>query len=1000
MILAAPIFPAIRLNPLALSLIWRIDEAFRFLPPFWMSQAIDPPSAERDGILALTAFLVERRQQIVDSWIEGVRGLDCIRSAQTSDPAEIADHLPRLLDNLFALLRGEPVANQIRLDAQAHGQQRWEQGCHQEEVIREMALASRLLFVHGFDAFEDANPGVSRASLRQARALIAHFFEDAAAGSVRQFARRRQEQIGALNDQLRDSEQARVAEAQKALTTLAEQRRLALDAARMGWWTYDFATHQMNCDTRFREILGVGPEETSVEKISSFTHPDDRGKVSAACEQRIQGLDPESFSVEHRVVLDDGSMRWVHAQLQVIFEPAGESLHPVSLIGTLADITADKTSRDALLESEERNRLTIEGAQLGAFSWEIHSQHLHWNDKLKEFYFLPREAEVTVELARSRVHPDDRTATWSVVDEAVAEGKAYQVEYRVVSPEDGRVRWLHVTGQAFTGEATQGVTHVRGVVADITAAKSAQTHLRELADAMPQIVWSAQPDGILDYTNRRWYEFIGQTEAEVDVANWGVRVHPDDLAAAGAVWAGCVASGQPYSTEFRVRRADGAYRWFLVRALAIRHADGSVARWYGTCTDIHDQRALLEQNAQLLESERAARAEAERTSRVKDEFLATLSHELRTPLTAILGWTQVLRGDPANSPEIEQGLGTIERNARAQKGIIEDLLDMSSIISGKVRLDVQRLNLASVIEAAVDTVRPAANAKNIRLRPVIDPQARSVAGDPNRLQQVFWNLLSNALKFTPKGGSVQIILERVNSHLEVHVIDSGEGIAPEFLPNVFDRFRQQDASTTRRHGGLGLGLAIVKQLVELHGGSIHVDSAGLGLGTAVRVMLPLTAIRPVDDPLELERRHPQSGLAPAPFSSEILRLDGVQVIVVDDEVDARNLIKRLLEDRAAVVRTAGSAEEAFELLRADRPDVLISDIGMPVEDGYDLIRRVRALPRDRGGATPAIALTAYARSEDRQKVILAGFQLHLAKPVEAGELLASVASLAGRTGNG
>ncbi len=963
-----------------------------------MSRVIDS-SPDRDGMLALAAFLAERREPIVGSWIEGVRCLDCIRTAEMSNGAEVADPLPKLLDNLCALLRSEPIADRIRLDAQAHGQRRWEQGCHQEEVIREMALASRLLFIHGFDPFEDANPGVPRSSLRQARALIAQFFEEAAAGSVRQFAHRRQEQIGALNDQLRDSEQAHAAEAQKALTTLAEQRRLALDAARMGWWSYDFATRQMRWDARFREIFGIGPEENRVEKISSFTHPDDRGITSAACALRIEGRDPESFSVEHRVVLDDGSLRWIHAQLQVIFEGEGEAMHPVTLIGTVADITAEKAAHDALRESEERHRLTIEGAQLGTFSWELHSDGLHWNDKMKEFYFLPLETEVTVELARSRVHPDDREASRRVVEEAIAEGNPYGLDYRVVSPDGSRVRWLHVTGQAFTGESTQGVTHVRGVAADITAEKGAQTHLRELADAMPQIVWSARPDGVLDYTNRRWYEFIGKAEAEVDVADWGARVHPDDLAGAGAAWAQCVASGQAYAIEFRVRRADETYRWFLVRALPIRSADGSVARWYGTCTDIHDQRALLEQNAQLLESERAARSEAERTSRVKDEFLATLSHELRTPLTAILGWTQVLRGDPANSEEIEQGLGTIERNARAQKGIIEDLLDMSSIISGKVRLDVQRLDLVSVIEAAVDTVRPAANAKGIRLRPVIDPQARTVAGDPNRLQQVFWNLLSNAIKFTPKGGSVQVILERVNSHLEVHVIDSGEGIAPEFLPNVFDRFRQQDASTTRRHGGLGLGLAIVKQLVELHGGSIHVDSAGLGEGTAVRVMLPLTAIRPADHPHELERRHPHAGPAAAPISSEPLNLDGVKVLVVDDELDARNLVKRLLEDRDATVWTAGSAKEAFDLLLAERPDVLVSDIGMPGEDGYALIRRVRALPRDQGGATPAMALTAYARSEDRQKVIIAGFQLHLAKPVEAGELLALVASLAGRTGN-
>ncbi len=423
-------------------------------------------------------------------------------------------------------------------------------------------------------------------------------------------------------------------------------------------------------------------------------------------------------------------------------------------------------------------------------------------------------------------------------------------------------------------------------------------------------------------------------------------------------------------------------------------------RSWGEVERSRDARALAESEAkfrQMADSERAARTEAERTSRMKDEFLATLSHELRTPLNAILGWTQVLRGEPSNSEDVEAGLATIERNACAQNGIIEDLLDMSKIISGKVRLDVQQLDLASVVEAAVETVRPAATAKGIRLQSVLDPQARHVTGDPNRLQQVFWNLLTNAIKFTPKGGRVQVALKRIHSHLEVDVIDSGEGIATEFLPHVFDRFRQQDASTTRKHGGLGLGLAIVKQLVELHGGSVHVDSAGASQGTTFRVMLPLLAVQSADDFPDEARQHPQAAAAAPTIAIDTLDLAGIKVLVVDDEIDARALIKRLLEDRGATVRTAASVVHAVEALRAELPDVLVSDIGMPEQDGYALIRQVRALPPEQGGRLLALALTAYARSEDRMKAILAGFQNHLAKPVEAVELLVLVANLAGRT---
>jgi CheY-like chemotaxis protein len=341
-------------------------------------------------------------------------------------------------------------------------------------------------------------------------------------------------------------------------------------------------------------------------------------------------------------------------------------------------------------------------------------------------------------------------------------------------------------------------------------------------------------------------------------------------------------------------------------------------------------------------------------------------------------------------------LNVIERNARAQAQIIQDLLDMSSIISGKARLEVQKLDLSSVIEATVETVLPAAQAKGIRLQVVMDPMAGPVRGDPNRLQQVFWNLLTNAVKFTPRNGRIQMALSRVNSHLEVEVSDSGEGIDPKFLPHVFDRFRQADASSTRKHGGLGLGLSIVKQLVELHGGTITAKSDGKDLGSTFRVSLPLMVT--AEDPAELPRlrEHAKQAATPAALD-EIVESDllGVTILVVDDEPDARALIERLLTDSRARVITAASAAEAFTILVSESPDILLSDIGMPGEDGYALIKRIRALPEK--GSLPAIALTAYARTDDRIKAIQAGYHMHLAKPVEPVELLAMVQSIAQRT---
>ncbi len=402
-----------------------------------------------------------------------------------------------------------------------------------------------------------------------------------------------------------------------------------------------------------------------------------------------------------------------------------------------------------------------------------------------------------------------------------------------------------------------------------------------------------------------------------------------------------------------------------------------------------------EERKHLLESERSARSAVERMSEMKDEFLATLSHELRTPLSAILGWSQILRRGPRNDADLRKGLDTIERNARVQTQLIEDLLDMSRITSGKVRLDIQPVAPVSFIEAAVETVRPAADAKGIRLEKLLDPTAGPIAGDPSRLQQVIWNLLSNAIKFTPKDGKVQIMLERVNSHIEINVADTGVGIKPEFLAHVFERFRQADASTTRRYGGLGLGLSIVKHLVELHGGTVRVSSAGENRGSVFSVHLPLTAVHRQGQ--NEARLHPQTPTATI-MDFKTVDLSGIKVVVVDDEIDACDLVKRVLADCQAEVHTASTAAEALVLVERERPHVLVSDIGMADIDGYELLRRVRALGSARGGKVPAIALTAFARSEDRTRALHAGFLVHVSKPVEPSELVATVASVAGRTG--
>jgi PAS domain S-box-containing protein len=539
--------------------------------------------------------------------------------------------------------------------------------------------------------------------------------------------------------------------------------------------------------------------------------------------------------------------------------------------------------------------------------------------------------------------------------------------------------------------------------------EAARAHLAAIVESSDDAIVSKTLDGIIRSWNSGAQRIFGYTAEEV-IGKPVLILLPKDREEEEIGILRRLRAGErvDHFESIRVTK-DGRHIDVSLTISPVRDASGRIIGASKVARDITRQKAaerelkILKEAAdvanrqkdELLESERAARGEAERASRTKDEFLANLSHELRTPLNAILGWAQILLSDPEKE-DIKEGVEIIERNARVQTQIIEDLLDMSRIVSGKIRLDVQRVDLAGIVRSSVESVKPTADAKSIRLHTVLDAFAGPVSGDPNRLQQVFWNLLTNALKFTPKGGRIQVLLERVNSHLEVSVIDSGEGIDPEFLPFVFDRFRQADGGTARRHGGLGLGLAIVKQLTELHGGHVRAKSAGKGTGSTFVVALPLTVIHPGND--ESERRHPASG-GTRMMGDTCVKIEGVRVLLVDDEPDARALVKRLLEDCKAIVTTAGSADEAMKHLAIGIPDVLLSDIGMPLEDGYSLIKRVRALGPERGGNIPSIALTAYARPEDRMKAMLAGFEQYLVKPVEPAELITLVAILAGRTKN-
>lgn len=432
----------------------------------------------------------------------------------------------------------------------------------------------------------------------------------------------------------------------------------------------------------------------------------------------------------------------------------------------------------------------------------------------------------------------------------------------------------------------------------------------------------------------------------------------------------------------------------------IKDADGQIIGVVIVFHDVSERRRVEKERARLLANEQSARAEAETAGRLKDEFLATVSHELRTPLSAILGWAAMLKTGKMDEATLRNALEVIERNARAQAEIIDDILDVSRIITGKLHIESEPVELAPIINLAVETLRPAALAKSIELEVALDDDGATVIGDLDRLQQIIWNLVSNALKFTPENGRIEISLKQVASHAEIKVSDDGAGISEKFLPYVFERFRQSDASTTRTHGGLGLGLSIVKNLVELHGGTITAESPGEGKGSTFTVRLPLADKHQLIFPPTTANESPTETREAKTISAadNAPNLSGLRVLVVDDDADTLEILDIVLKRYGAAVQTAASAADAFEVFRQWKPDILISDLGMPVEDGFTFISKIRALSPDEGGNTPAAALTAYVAETDRLKALAAGYQLHIPKPIDPATLAATVAEMRKKEG--
>jgi PAS domain S-box-containing protein len=757
------------------------------------------------------------------------------------------------------------------------------------------------------------------------------------------------------------------------------------------------------------EVIGKGLNELE------FVFAEDIEAVNHLRTRLITGAEKHNIS-HNRSYSKDRSVvhcEWYNSAL------LDESGHLVSVLSLVLDVTERNQAEEALQQSEERFRQLAENLHDVFWMLDFSNHQLLYVSPAYE-QLWGRSCESLYANAHDwidAVYPEDRDRVETAFFGQVLEG-GFDEEFRILRP-DGSMRWVRDRGVPVKDDS--GATYrIAGIAEDITERKLAQQALKnsqerlKLAQKVGQIgawEWNFQTNEVIWTEELETLYGLAPGSFDGKYETWAKTLHPDDRTRIQQeAWNGLI-EGREFNTEFRILWPDGSVHWLTAKAKAFDDDTGKLWRVIGVNMDITKRKQAEVERINLLEREQAARAQAEAANRIKDEFLAVLSHELRSPLNPILGWSKLLQSRKFDEGTTARALEIIERNAKLQIQLIEDLLDVSRILRGKLSLNSCPVDLVSTIEAAMETVRLAASAKSIQVQTVFEPNVGQVAGDSGRLQQVVWNLLSNAVKFTPQGGRVDIRLsvvkglqvgrlegwkvdgsrhsrnlqpanlQPVTSYAQIQVSDTGKGISPDFLPYVFDYFRQENSTTTRLFGGLGLGLAIVRHLVELHGGTVWAESPGEGQGATFTVRLPLMVTQQ-----ETNKESQQSDNSPD--------LSGIRVLVVDDEVDMREFLAFMLEDYGAQVTVVASADQVLEALAQVKPDVLLSDIGMPEVDGYMLIRQIRALAPEQGGRIPAIALTAYAGEADQSQALSAGFTKHIAKPVEPTELAKVVANLA------
>jgi PAS domain S-box-containing protein len=747
-------------------------------------------------------------------------------------------------------------------------------------------------------------------------------------------------------------------------------------------WDHEFRV--LRWSPAAQRLFGWKAEEVLGKRFSDwpFVVPDDVEVVNQVEQRQNRGQEHHGIS-RNRNFTKLGSILHCEWYNSALYNEHGKL---VSVLSLVLDVTVATRIEEALRKSEAQYRLLFESNPQAMWVYDLTTlRFLAVNDAAVRHYGYSRAEFLDMTIKDIRPPEDVKLLEDFLTSEDAGLADAGEWRHR---KKDGTVINVEITSNRLTfgGRPAEFV-----LVHDVTERKRAETALRISEDRYRDLVDNS-------------HELICTHDLEgrvLSVNPWAARVlgYPQYALIGMHIRDGLLPEYREQFDEYlRIVKTEGSARGVM----KVRTATGETRLWeyYNTLRTEGVEKPIVRgmahdatERRQALKREKEARLEAEAANRVKDEFLSTLSHELRTPLTAIMGWADLLLHDEVDPQKQPQAIETIFRNANSQCQLINDLLEVSRIITGKLRLEFVSCELQSVIEAAAESIRPTAEAKGVRLQVLLEPNVGPVFGDPERLQQIVWNLLSNGVKFTRKGGLVQVTLQRINSHIEVVVIDTGIGIHPDFLPHVFDRFRQADGSTTRTYGGLGLGLAIVRHLVELHGGTVLADSAGEDHGAKFTVRLPamIAHVHPLPEDFK------QPALAEVEARDrQISSLQGLRVLVVDDEIDARTLLTMMLERCGAQVVAVGSSREGLESIETWLPDVLIADIGMPVEDGYGMIRKIRKLPQTKGGQTPALALTAYARTEDRVRALSEGYQVHLAKPVDRYELAAVVAGLGHR----